>query len=542
MINLQKLKFEKSNNYLNTQLQTQTNNKQLILDIITNIGLFINNSSNIEEQNKYEKILLEANTHLQTISSNIIAIEQLNLEITSITKELSSLLEEKNKSAKTKEFYVASFSNVRHNIVLYSQKFQELEKKLNTDNVSFNEFININNFKYNFNSVLTNEEDDANYEFAGFSINESAENILEDTSHEAIENEENLRIDQLTNEFKSLLINLSSGSVPMESSLDLLTSYIEDIKSNLENKKDIEEVKDLESEITENIVENNEELNTSSDSAKNVVKELESTDNNLENSDSNADISDSSNPIPNLEDLLTNINNTNIENLNIDKLEANTITDEPLKEVSDEIEKEINTIDLPNNELKTENNVEINEDNQESISKDDEFKTNYIPHNDNLSSDDIDKKVENILKAEVDNEDLIISEKRKTIYLTYKISELLHYVESYPNVYTSLRDVVNQEFVLPFNYFVKHPYKSRFSETYNIIRNREGKGFIQSVSYSVNVAKRNNLNPAVVAACKTQTELESYLYYLDSDNLKRFNFFNIIYEVNPLKEHKRKNR
>ena len=30
----------------------------------------------------------------------------------------------------------------------------------------------------------------------------------------------------------------------------------------------------------------------------------------------------------------------------------------------------------------------------------------------------------------------------------------------------------------------------------------------------------------------TLNELETYLYYLDSNNLKRFKFFNIIYEVN----------
>ena len=45
---------------------------------------------------------------------------------------------------------------------------------------------------------------------------------------------------------------------------------------------------------------------------------------------------------------------------------------------------------------------------------------------------------------------------------------------------------------------------------------------------------KNNLNPAIIASCKTQHELDSYLYYLDSDNLNNFKFFDIIYEVNPM--------
>ena len=42
------------------------------------------------------------------------------------------------------------------------------------------------------------------------------------------------------------------------------------------------------------------------------------------------------------------------------------------------------------------------------------------------------------------------------------------------------------------------------------------------------------LDPAIIASCKSQHELDSYLYYLESDNLNNFKFFDIIYEVNPM--------
>ena len=205
--------------------------------------------------------------------------------------------------------------------------------------------------------------------------------------------------------------------------------------------------------------------------------------------------------------------------------------------------EESNNVDLNNQptssikstEIDTESK-EIENDKIENLIKNNALNKNYETHN--LSVDDISDKIETILSARVDNETLIISEKTKTIYLPYKLSELLNYMESYPDVYSSVQDVVKQEFILPFDYFMSHPYKARFSETYNILRNREGKAFIPSVAYSLNIARRYNLNPAVIAACKSQNELESYLHYLDTNNLQKFNFFNIIYEINPFQNKK----
>ena len=146
----------------------------------------------------------------------------------------------------------------------------------------------------------------------------------------------------------------------------------------------------------------------------------------------------------------------------------------------------------------------------------------------------IEEKIEKIKTAESDNETLVISERTNSIYLPYKISELLRYVETYPNVYASLSDVVEQEFILPFDYFMKHPFKSRFFETYNLVRNRQGKPVTLAVKAGLKLIYKHNLNPAIIAACKTEHELNSYLYYLDNKNLKGFKFFNIHYDINPL--------
>ena len=43
------------------------------------------------------------------------------------------------------------------------------------------------------------------------------------------------------------------------------------------------------------------------------------------------------------------------------------------------------------------------------------------------------------------------------------------------------------------------------------------------------------LNPVIIAACKTQEELEDYLSCLNRQKLDEFTAFEIKYEISPLK-------
>ena len=869
MLNLPIVKFEKSCNYLNEQLTLQNNNKQLILDIISNIGLLLNESN--EKTNQYDNILESANDFLKTISANITSIEQLNLELQNITAELTSLLSEQNKTSKSKEFYIAAFSNIKHNIIVYSKKFQELENSLTIDNNKFNEFINENNFKYNFVSINNQKN---TYTFTGFSINDTAElsnNIIEtidntttsiveteletnlipnnnlvgniisenDSTFEAsitpenlISEEENIietttengivieeissnnsttidetistneinneeviensineetteslpetsdklnKIDELTNEFKSLLLNMSENNIndttssvfslfkeilpessattfdyfinsesneetsygtknkeleKLNSMFDdfdpiqlvddyiindleaiiyeehsgLIYEYDEELEefvsyyneeiieellntSNTENtsttsieaddeitqsseittlennetsEKEIEEVietveestseedillleallegvsetflvdsittnknnsetmepldfptdevptQSINSEINEELfVEDlsdiNEEienvndieilidnLETVENVEKSIFEELNDTDHSLlsdisfedimENTeidfnDKNIfeeDLIDNIDEETLLEDSSSDIENTNlnVENnddisldtldfLNdidlLDNLDTNILDDfsssedeliiddnkleDYILEQDSLIEDEKSVLEKIYDEL--EKNLEDDSDNQKELENVEHFYKD--PNNENegfknkgMSKQEFDDKLLKIENALEDNKTLVISERLHKIYLPYKVSELVNYVESYPGSYKSLKDVVDQEFILPFDYFKKHPSKSRFAEAYNLLKNREGRNFMKSVSYAFRLLNKNNLNPAIIASCKTQHELDSYLYYLDSDNLNNFKFFDIIYEVNPI--------
>ncbi len=879
MLNLPIVKFEKSCNYLNEQLTLQNNNKQLILDIISNIGLILNDST--EKLDQYDNILETANEFLKTLSANILSIEQLNLEIQNITAELTSLLSEQNKTSKTKEFYIAAFSNIKHNIIVYSKKFQELENTLAVDNAKFNEFINENNFKYNFVSI---DNSTNTYTFTGFSMNDIEEisnesinntedstsveelsdnNIVENIEENDIETVENIeeavnenvenieenineteedienfdetcnlennteinvsitnnideiiptkfenidKIEELTNEFKSLLLNISETNIndatssvislfkellPQESNtsfedfiklksdsekntdnlleenkesefvldafdsikliddfivedfetmifeensgliyefdeeLEKFISYKEDFSISplpQENKSEVEIIEEnsedtissqdtdillldslleasncLNSESIleelnnlENLLDANPQLEENVSQEDTIIDSIEILDNNisieeeaidstievLDNNisiedetidsaievlDNNISIEDeildsttSSQPefenadelfvedstdideeVENVEDieiLIDNIetienveksifeelnsnsslledisfdniiensennifdaenssetnlqeNTTNeissllsnelVENLliedndfvdnllniptdteltnDIQPIEPNINNDFEIN--SDEISLEdfdlLNDIDiLDNTILESELSIEEDSDTLTSTEQSPEEESKNIEHfykdenskdetikNKILSKKDFDNKLLKIENAIEDNRTLVISERLQKIYLPYKVSELTNYVESYPGSYNSLKDVVAQEFILPFDYFRKHPSKSRFTEAYNLLKNREGRNFMKSVSYAFRLLNKNNLNPAIIASCKTQHELDSYLYYLDSDNLNNFKFFDIIYEVNPM--------
>ena len=134
----------------------------------------------------------------------------------------------------------------------------------------------------------------------------------------------------------------------------------------------------------------------------------------------------------------------------------------------------------------------------------------------------------------IDNPYLIVSEKDKKVYLPYKVSEVYSYLEKYPNSYSSFKDVIKKEFVLSLDYYTKRPAYTRFRESYNLIRDREGKSILEALKYSFDLMFKDDLNPCIIAACKTQNQLDDYLTCLDHQNLDAFEHFKIQFLVNPL--------
>ena len=148
--------------------------------------------------------------------------------------------------------------------------------------------------------------------------------------------------------------------------------------------------------------------------------------------------------------------------------------------------------------------------------------------------------VENIVVGNVkeDNNCLLVSEKSKRVYLPYSKKEVLEYLEKYPTDYKSFEDVVKKEFIYPIDFYSKHPVVSRFRETYTLVRDREAKSIVDAFKVAMDVMFRYDLNPAIIAACKSQEQLENYLNCLNNKTLSEFKDFEIKFEVSPLKVNK----
>lgn len=133
------------------------------------------------------------------------------------------------------------------------------------------------------------------------------------------------------------------------------------------------------------------------------------------------------------------------------------------------------------------------------------------------------------------NDTLIISEKDNKVFLPYTVSEIESYMEKYPKEYKSLEYVINKEFILPLDYYTKHPSLARFREAYSLIRDREAKSVFDALKYALSVMFEYDLNPAIISACKTEEALNFYIECLESKNLSKFNLFKIEFRLNPLK-------
>lgn len=162
-----------------------------------------------------------------------------------------------------------------------------------------------------------------------------------------------------------------------------------------------------------------------------------------------------------------------------------------------------------------------------------------INYSDSSKSSEISEEIseENIQN----NNTLIISEKDNKVFLPYTVSELQSYMEKYPKEYKSLEYVINKEFILPLDYYTKHPSLARFREAYSLIRDREAKSVFDALKYALNVMFKYDLNPAIISACKTEEALNFYIECLENKDLSKFNLFKIEFKLNPLKAAKFEN-
>ena len=130
-----------------------------------------------------------------------------------------------------------------------------------------------------------------------------------------------------------------------------------------------------------------------------------------------------------------------------------------------------------------------------------------------------------------DNSTLLISEKENLVYLPYKkknIENILMVSEKY----STPEDVIKDIYTVSLSKYTNSA-SARFREGFNLMRKKECASFFKSVDLGLELFSRYDLNPAVITACQNPDELDIYLDCLETNELEKFNIFNIKYEVNP---------
>ncbi len=132
-----------------------------------------------------------------------------------------------------------------------------------------------------------------------------------------------------------------------------------------------------------------------------------------------------------------------------------------------------------------------------------------------------------------DSNTLLISETQSKVVLPYKIEDVKKILNENPK-YETLQDVINVEYTLPIDKY-KNSSKSRFKEAYNLMRKKEKASIFDSLSVATEMTFNNLLNPAIITACQNLDQLDVYLDCLSSNELDKFNYFKIKYEILPKK-------
>ncbi len=214
-----------------------------------------------------------------------------------------------------------------------------------------------------------------------------------------------------------------------------------------------------------------------------------------------------------------------------DNVSENTFKDEISKL---KLNISIFTIDSQNIETEVKNNDNKIEEflSKNNITSSVEFEYKK-PTIENTNEDNQESDNQNSYIAR-NNNTLLVSEILKKVLLPYSEKEILEYLKQYPNQYKSFEDVVRKEYIVPIDIYIKHPVIARFRESYSLIRDKEAMSILDAFKFAMDMMFRYDINPAIIAACKSKLQLEKYLDCLSQKKLSDFTDFEIKFEITPL--------
>ena len=131
------------------------------------------------------------------------------------------------------------------------------------------------------------------------------------------------------------------------------------------------------------------------------------------------------------------------------------------------------------------------------------------------------------------NDTLLISEVLDKVILPYTAEEVRKIIDDENNDFENEQQVIDNIFTRPLGEY-KLQAKSRYNETIKLAKKSEKCGMIDTISLALEMMKKRYLHPAIITACRSIEELNTYLDCLDKDELDDFKIFNIKYELHPM--------
>lgn len=210
-----------------------------------------------------------------------------------------------------------------------------------------------------------------------------------------------------------------------------------------------------------------------------------------------------------------------ISNYKIVKKNANQTQDNKQEIVEEKNNQEQNTFEIPSDENISENLETEKEEPPLEIK--DENKTEDKPEIKEVAATPINEIT--------DNNTLVISEIQSKVFLPYTVNDLQKILDENKN-YSNMQEIIEDVYTLPISKY-KFANKSRFKETYDLMRKKEKASIFESLNIAFEQTFNTSLNPAIITACKNLDELDIYLDCLDTNETSKFPCFEIKFESLP---------
>ena len=191
---------------------------------------------------------------------------------------------------------------------------------------------------------------------------------------------------------------------------------------------------------------------------------------------------------------------------------------EMTNKIQEELEEELNKVLIKDNNSKSKKKNSSKKSKKKKKQKD---YTVIEDEDDNVfdSNTEIDPFKEKIL---------LFSEKNNNIILPFSTEDLEEFFTSNPSKYTSMQDIIDKEYTLPFDIF-KNPASARFKETYYLAKHKSNLSVSKATALASELYFNSQVDPVIIRACKNIDELYSYLACLERNHLEEFKPFKIIY-------------